>query len=523
MINKNYGSDSSSLIGSHSRCLQEKPLSELLQQSEPMKAENHKSNPLSLYIHIPFCIKKCRYCDFLSAPAGEETHREYVRALLHEIEYWGKLFSGASIKSVYIGGGTPSVLPEDLMIEILCKLKTVFPGSFNRMKIENTTGQEQKSHDSEAGMKMSEETGRKGKTLEETAKKEKAPEEAGRKEKAPETAEPEISMEINPGTVTEKKLKAYIQAGINRLSIGLQSADKEELKLLGRIHTYEDFLETYYLARAQGFSNLNVDLISALPGQKQKSWQGTLEKVVALRPEHISAYSLIIEEGTPFYETYSGHEELLPDEETDRAMYALTKHMLHQAGYERYEISNYSRKGKECLHNLVYWQRGNYLGMGLGSSSMIENIRFRNTDSLRDYVNYWKAGNKKDGNVTSIHGKTLLVLSDFEGHKAKEQEGDENIQKALVIPHICMDIKCLSQKEQMEEFMFLGLRMMKGVSVKEFGEAFGKSIFDVYGCQIDKYKKMHLLTVDERIALTDRGVDVSNVILADFLLLDDGG
>ncbi len=445
------------------------------------------SNPLSLYIHIPFCIKKCHYCDFLSAPAGEETQREYVRALLHEIEYWGKLLSGAPIKSVYIGGGTPSVLPEELMVEILCKLKKSFPYI---TKIENTAGKKKKSHVSEAEPKG----------------------------KVPKVAEPEISMEINPGTVTEKKLKAYSQAGINRLSIGLQSVDEDELKLLGRIHTYEDFMETYHMARAQGFSNLNIDLISALPGQKLESWQDTLEKVLALKPEHISAYSLIIEEGTPFYETYFGHEELLPDEETDRVMYALTKHMLREAGYERYEISNYSRKGKECLHNLVYWQRGNYLGLGLGSSSMIDNIRFRNTDSMKDYVNYWSAGNIKDSSVIGIHGKTLLALSDFEEHTAKEQERYGNFQKAHVIPNICVDIKSLSQKEQMEEFMFLGLRMMKGISAKEFEEAFGKSIFDVYGHQIDKYKEQNVLTVDERIAFTDRGVDVSNMILADFLL-----
>lgn len=471
-----------------------------------MKEGNHITNPLSIYIHIPFCIKKCHYCDFLSAPAGEETQREYVCALLHEIEYWGELLSGAPIKSIYIGGGTPSVLPEEFMVDILCKLKRAFP---NMMKIENITGQEKKSHGSEAGMKMPEETERKGKALKE----------AEGKGKVSEAVEPEISMEINPGTVTEKKLKVYRQAGINRLSIGLQSGDEEELKLLGRIHTYEDFLETYHLARAQGFANLNIDLISALPGQKRKSWQGTLEKVLALEPEHISAYSLIIEEGTPFYETYFGHEELLPDEETDRAMYALTKRMLHQAGYERYEISNYSRIGKECLHNLVYWQRGNYLGMGLGSSSMIENTRFRNTESMKDYVNHWRAGETKDGSVISIHGKTS---SDFGGHTAKEQERYESLQKALVIPKTCMDIKCLSQKEQMEEFMFLGLRMTKGVSVKEFEEVFGKSIFDVYGRQITKYKEQHVLTVDERIALTDRGLDVSNMILADFLLLDGG-
>ena len=197
------------------------------------------------------------------------------------------------------------------------------------------------------------------------------------------------------------------------------------------------------------------------------------------------------EEGTPFYETYSGHQELLPDEETDRAMYALTKDMLQKAGYERYEISNYSRKGKECLHNMVYWQRGNYLGLGLGSASMIENVRFRNITSLKDYVNYWVADKEKSRDIGSISEK---------------------------VPAICEDIQHLSQKEQMEEFMFLGLRMIKGVSVKEFEAAFGKSIFQVYGRQIAKYKEQHALTVGERIALTDRGLDVSNLILADFLL-----
>lgn len=401
-----------------------------------MKEKELINSPLSIYIHIPFCMKKCCYCDFLSAPAGEETQEEYVHALLKEIEYWGSMLSKARIKSVYIGGGTPSVLREELIKEVLCKLKEAFP-DMNR-----DIGREKNPY-----------------------------------RKEPERKAPEISIEVNPGTVTEDKLKAYKQAGINRISIGLQSADREELKLLGRIHTYEDFLETYHMARDQGFANLNVDLISALPGQKLESWQGTLEKVLALEPEHISAYSLMIEEGTPFYETYSGHQELLPDEETDRAMYALTKDMLQKAGYERYEISNYSRKGKECLHNMVYWQRGNYLGLGLGSASMIENVRFRNTTSLEDYVNCWTADKEKN-----------------------------------------MDIQRLSQKEQMEEFMFLGLRMIKGVSVKEFEAVFGKSIFRVYGKQIEKYKEQHVLTVGERIALTDRGLDVSNLILADFLL-----
>lgn len=447
-----------------------------------MKEKELMNSPLSIYIHIPFCMKKCRYCDFLSAPAGEEIQEEYVHALLKEIEYWGKLLSGVRIKSIYIGGGTPSVLREELIKEVLCKLTEAFP---DILRIERKAAQGNKFH---------------GRQL---------------KIKEPGRTETEISMEVNPRTVTEEKLKAYKQAGINRLSIGLQSADEEELKLLGRIHTYEDFLETYHMARAQEFDNLNIDVISALPGQKLKSWQGTLEKVLALKPEHISAYSLMIEEGTPFYETYFGHEELLPDEETDRAMYALTKEMLQKAGYERYEISNYSRKGKECLHNMVYWQRGNYLGLGLGSASMVENVRFRNTSSLENYVNYWVMDNTENKSMSCIQVK---MLSGGEEHQEKELEKYENQRKAFEIPDICRDIHCLGKKEQMEEFMFLGLRMIKGVSIKEFEAVFGKDIFQVYGRQIEKYKEQQLLTVTDRIALADRGLDVSNLILADFLL-----
>ncbi|MBD5544384.1 MAG: radical SAM family heme chaperone HemW [Lachnospiraceae bacterium] len=428
-----------------------------------MKEKALSGNPLSLYIHIPFCVKKCRYCDFLSAPAGEETQKEYVCALAKEIEYWGKILPGVRIKSVYIGGGTPSLLSEELIEFVLCKLKKAFPNAVGTEK--NSYGREAKTNIAEAAEL--------------------------------EAIETEISIEVNPGTVTEEKLKAYRQAGINRISIGLQSADAEELKLLGRIHTYEDFLETYHMARAQGFANLNIDLISALPGQKLKSWQGTLEKVLALEPEHISAYSLMIEEGTPFYEAYSGHPELLPDEETDRAMYALTKHMLKQAGYERYEISNYSRKGKECRHNTVYWQRGNYLGLGLGSASMIENVRFRNTTVLKNYINFWRFNEKT---VCESFPAEADIYSICRGTR-----------------EVCRNIQCLTIEEQMEEFMFLGLRMIKGVSVKEFEAVFGKSIFQVYGRQIEKYREQQALTVTERIALTDRGLDVSNSILADFL------
>ena len=369
------------------------------------KREDYVNQPLSIYIHIPFCERKCNYCDFLSAPAGQEKQEQYVKALLGEIEYWGRRFENVPVKSVFFGGGTPSILKPELFVSLLCKLKEAFQGI---VTCENAT--------------------------DEIIQKQMLPDksESRRNDLKSSQKQTEISMELNPGTVTEEKLLAYKQAGINRLSIGLQSADNKELKLLGRIHTYEQFLETYHMARSCGFDNINIDLISGLPGQKVSDWKEILKKVLALKPEHISAYSLIIEEGTPFFDTYNGKEELLVDEETDREMYALTKTMLKEAGYNRYEISNYSKAGKECVHNIVYWQRGNYIGLGLGSSSMVDNVRFQNRTEFESYVNYWceKCGNKK---------------VDF--------------------PEVCQEIQPLTTEEQMEEFMFLGLRMMEGVSV----------------------------------------------------------
>lgn len=443
-----------------------KTMTEKKEKMSVITNENYVNHPLSIYIHIPFCERKCHYCDFLSAPASKKEQERYVSALLKEIEYWGRKFPDVSVKSVYFGGGTPSILEAELLVGILCKLKEMFPG-----------------------IKTCESCFEEG------------------------TLQPEITIEINPGTVTEEKLLAYKQAGINRLSIGLQSADNKELMLLGRIHTYEKFLETYHMARNCGFDNINIDLISGLPGQKVEDWKNTLKKVLLLKPEHISAYSLIIEEGTPFFESYNGKEELLPDEETDREMYALTKGMLKEAGYNRYEISNYSKAGRECAHNIVYWQRGNYIGLGLGSSSMVDNVRFQNRSEFESYVNFWqnldcKCPDYIKPNSTFVHDPV---------HKMENVKSGL-LGKAADFPEICKDIQFLTTEEQMEEFMFLGLRMMEGVSVAEFEVLFGKSIFEVYRKQIETFESQKLLAVSDRIALTDKGIDVSNVIFAEFLL-----
>ncbi|MDY3919767.1 MAG: radical SAM family heme chaperone HemW [Candidatus Limivivens sp.] len=379
---------------------------------------------LELYVHIPFCVRKCAYCDFLSFAAKPAEKEQYVQVLIREIQSWkGK--ESRNVSSVFFGGGTPSILLPGQIEEILEEIGKCF-------------------------------------FLEKGA---------------------EITLECNPGTLTEEKLSVYRRAGVNRLSIGLQSADNRELKLLGRIHTWEDFQESFRLARQAGFSNLNIDLISALPGQTPQSWRSTLEKVLMLEPEHISAYSLIVEEGTPFYQAYGEDARRrdegkktrwLPSEEEERQMYEDTEVLLSQAGYQRYEISNYARSGFACRHNIGYWEREDYLGFGLGASSLYHNIRFKNTDSMEAYL---------------------------EGEFEKTQ------------------IQELTVEEQMEEAMFLGLRMMQGVSLEKFQRTFGQSCESVYGEVLRKLEKQGLLKrQDGRAALTEKGIDVSNYCMAEFLL-----
>ena len=302
----------------------------------------------------------------------------------------------------------------------------------------------------------------------------------------------------------------YRQSGVNRLSIGLQSADDKELKYLGRIHSFDSFLKSYQRARQAGFKNINVDLMSALPGQDVYSWKNTLKKVMMLKPEHISAYSLIIEEGTPFYERFGEPQRKLdcgaqmagtlpapktaaevaaraavmtlpdlPAEDTDREMYHLTKEMMSAHGYERYEISNYAKKGYECRHNIGYWTGVEYLGLGLGASSYTYGYRYHNTENLQEY----------------------LSLNLYEGGAAAR------------------DIEELSLEDKMEEFMFVGLRMMKGVSGSEFLDRFGQNMWNVYGDALKKLEQQGLIEVDApMVRLTELGIDVSNVVLSEFLL-----
>lgn len=403
-----------------------------------------EKKPLALYIHIPFCVRKCAYCDFLSGPASEGRVESYVNLLCEEIEREAVCYPGYRGRTVFFGGGTPTVLKTEQLVKILCKLKKCFFAS--------------------ADMEQA-----------------------------------EITLECNPGTVRGEDLKKLRGAGFNRLSIGLQSAWEEELKKLGRIHTWEDFLRTYHMAREAGFRNINVDLMAALPGQRVSSYVNSLQKVAALRPEHISAYSLMIEEGTPFYERYGeadaqrrkygeDKEHLLPSEEEERRMYEQTGEILGQCGYHRYEISNYSLPGCECRHNLTYWKRGDYLGLGLGAASLMENCRFTKTKDPGEYERQLDRG---------------------EGKKSGLPEGGD----------LHRDLQQLSVREQMEEFMFLGLRLTEGISRREFENYFHVRIDSVYGEILKKLGEQGLIEESgDRLWLTEWGVAVSNAVLAEFLL-----
>lgn len=377
--------------------------------------KNNRRIPLELYVHIPFCVRKCQYCDFLSGPSDEETKDRYIEALLKEIRA-AEHTEDYEIVSVFIGGGTPSALKAEAIASIMRTLQEKF------FFCEDA----------------------------------------------------EVTIEANPGTVDPEKLTIYRNVGINRLSLGLQSTDAEELKLLGRIHSYEEFLKSYEWAREAGFSNINIDLMFAIPGQTGEAWRQHLYQVAELNPEHISAYSLIIEEGTPFAEQNLD----LPDEDTEYQMYEDTAEILERYGYRQYEISNYAKQRYMCRHNAGYWQRLEYLGFGLGASSLYGGMRFSNTHQMQEYL--------------------------------KESRNPDQIRK---------DVTVLSRNEQIEEFMFLGLRMTEGISEKKFEENFNVRLMDIYGDILQKYEETGFMEhIETKWRLTRKGIHVSNHILADFLL-----
>jgi len=379
---------------------------------------------LELYVHIPFCEKKCLYCDFLSFSAEDDLHKAYVDKLIEEIRVQAKNYSDYQISSIFIGGGTPSVIKAVYISNIMSAIYEAF-------------------------------------IVESLA---------------------EVTIECNPGTVDIDKLLVYKQSGINRISVGLQSSVDKELQHLGRVHNYADFLYSYEKIRESGYKNVNIDLMSALPWQTLDSWKSTLKKVVMLKPEHISAYSLIIEEGTEFSKIYGSPEgrKFLPTEEVEREMYHSTIDILKNYGYERYEISNYAKLGYESKHNIGYWTGEEYLGFGIGASSYVYGRRFHVEKDIKKYL-------------------------------------DINMKRDIM--PLYQNIHELSTKEKMEEFMFLGLRLTKGVLVTDFYDRFGMELIDVFEKPIQKNISFGLLKYENLyLRLTDKGLDLSNRVMGDFLL-----
>jgi oxygen-independent coproporphyrinogen-3 oxidase len=371
---------------------------------------------VSLYIHIPFCAKKCMYCDFPSFCGKENLMMDYARALSKEISISAQ---DKLIKTIFIGGGTPTYL------------------SLSAWKV---IGDEIKKINKKADI--------------------------------------EFSVECNPGTISLEKLNYFKEIGINRLSIGLQAWQDELLNALGRIHTLDEFLAGYKMARNCGFNNINIDIMFGLPSQTLDNLVETLYKAIALQPEHISCYSLIVEEGTPFYKLYEKGTLNLPDEEVERDMYQKAVEILEGKGYKQYEISNFSKTGYECRHNLVYWELEDYIGCGAASHSYVKNTRYRNEENIEKYIK-------------EINSRGCAVV-----------EQGEN-----------------SEKDTMEEFMFMGLRKTSGISEQNFEDRFKKSMDSIYSEVIKRHIKDQLLIrKDGRIFLSKKGIELSNHVMSDFIL-----
>ena len=369
----------------------------------------------ALYVHIPFCKKKCYYCDFPSYSGKEGLMLEYTKALCNEL----KKYKDIVFKTIFIGGGTPTYLS----YECILMLKE----AFKELNIAKNA---------------------------------------------------EFTVEGNPGTFTIEKLKVFRCMGVNRLSIGLQAFQNELLRKIGRIHSEEEFMESYKMAKAVGFNNINVDLMFGLPGQSMNQWKQSLQKAVNIGIKHISCYSLIVEEGTPFHRIEKKGLLDTPSEEVEREMYEYTKGFLETFGYHQYEISNFAREKMECRHNLVYWNLEDYIGCGSGAHSFIDGKRIENTNDVEEYI--------------------ALVKENGTGRVGTFENSEE---------------------DTIEEFMFMGLRKIRGINKHEFKKRFKKEIYSIYGDIIQKHVNNKLIEDDgENIKLTPEGIQLSNTVMSDFIL-----
>lgn len=376
---------------------------------------------LGIYVHIPFCKQKCYYCDFISYANKANLADKYVCALEKEIEHSKEHFKeDATIKTIYIGGGTPSYIDSKHIIRLLDKIKNEF------------------NVDKKA----------------------------------------EITIEVNPGTVNKDKLQDYFNAGINRVSIGLQTTNDKILKDIGRIHNYNEFLKCYNLAKEVGFENINVDLIFALPNQTLDNVKEDVENILKLKVNHISLYSLILEENTYLYSIKNSLK--LPEDEEERQMYWYIKKCLQDNGYLHYEISNFAKKGYESKHNTMYWNQGEYIGLGAAAHSYVNNTRYSNINNLEEYISNIE-NNNFEHNITINEEQTIL-------------------------------------EDKIKEYIILKLRMLDGIDVVECNDKFNIDILDKFKTEISKLQKENLIYVDDKnIRLTDKGLDLANIVWEEFI------
>ena len=393
---------------------------------------------IGIYIHIPFCLKKCNYCDFISYENKLDIQEKYINNLKQEIYSQRDIIKNSNVTTIYIGGGTPSIIESKYILEIIEYLKNYI----DRSNFENI----------------------------------------------------ETTIEVNPGTVTEQKLKDYHDVGINRLSIGLQAVQDELLKMLGRIHNYEQFLETYNMAKKVGFKNINVDLMIGLPEQSIGDVKESIDKILELKPEHVSVYSLIVEDGTKISKLIENGVYSLPDEELERMEYSYVKNKLELVGYEHYEISNFAKEGYYSKHNLNCWKQMEYLGFGVSAHSYYENVRFSNTEDLNTYINA-SSQDFEEFNFKNLYNK-------IESDKSKLK--------------IIQEIQNIEDKKK--EYMLLGLRTLKEVSISEFKQKFGENPIYLFRKELEKLVNEDLLRVDlDNIMLTRKGLDLANIVWEEFV------
>ncbi len=409
-----------------------------------------ENKELGIYIHIPFCKKKCDYCDFASFSNKQNLIENYIEALKKEINMYFQnqdFLNRYNITTIYIGGGTPSFIESKYIVEIMNLLKEKFKN--NQTKFENI----------------------------------------------------EITIEVNPGTVTQEKLEDYKKININRLSIGLQSTNNDILKEIGRIHTFEQFLETYNMAKKVGFENMNVDLMIGLPNQRIEDIKESLSQIVDLKPTHISVYSLIIEEGTPIAKKIETNQLQEIDEELERQMYWYVKNTLELNGYKHYEISNFAKEGYESKHNWNCWKQKEYIGLGVSAHSYLNNIRYTNVSEIEQYITRMNKLNEQTVNH-------ILELSNIKEKTSLE----ETIKKAYEIEEI------QNLEDRKKEYMLLGLRTIKGISILEFKTKYVDNPIFLYRKELEKLVEEKLLIIDgDFIKLTNKGLDLANLVWEEFV------